>query len=48
MINDVSSELLSLKSNEMTIARIIGDLCNVTKGFNTADYFSNATKDALF
>lgn len=48
MINDVTSELLSLKSNGMTIARIIEDLYNVTKDFNAAEYFPNATKDALF
>lgn len=48
MINDDSSELLSLKSNEMTIPRIIEDLYNVRKDFNAAYYMPNATQDALF
>lgn len=48
MINDDSSELFSLKSNEMTIARIIEYLYNIKKYVNAADYFSNAIVDTLF
>lgn len=47
MINDDSSELFSLKSNAMTIARIREDLNNVMKVINATYYFFNVSKYAL-